>query len=196
MRMLDLVPAPGQLATHTKLNHCLFHYLATLFLNIYPRQQMCMSPETCRRMFQEQSCTQSQCPGRADRGLESTCDLLHHTVQEWAQSGVKVLCLSTCGQISEQQNRPWTGRSDRSQSRGYLGGGAVLLTMGAPGVQRSLLWTQLRLHSCLKSSGSIFCIPHVQSFNFLLSELVGVGCLLSLCGVPEMVLRSLCSKHL
>lgn len=114
MRMLDLVLAPGKLATQTKLDHYPFHYLATSFLNIYPRQQMCMSPETGRRMFQEQSCTQSKSPERADK-------------EAWR--------------------------------------------------------AQFRLHSfCVKSSGSIFCTPHAQSFNFLLFEFVGVGSLLPLCG--------------
>lgn len=37
MRMLDLVLAPGKLATQTKLDHYPFHHLATSFLNIYPR---------------------------------------------------------------------------------------------------------------------------------------------------------------
>lgn len=138
MRMLDLVLALGKLATHTKPNHCLFHYLATLFLNIYPRQQMCMSPETRRRMFQEQSCTQSQCQ--------------EEQIEAWRAHAI---CYTTrCKNEHSRERRSsacqHAGKSQNNKTdhelavvtearAGVTWGGAVLLTTGAPGVQRSLL---------------------------------------------------------
>lgn len=92
---------------------------------------MCMSPETCRRMFQEQSCTQSQCPGRADKEAWRARAICYTTRCKNEHSGVKVLCPNN--KTDHELARVTEARA------GVTWGKSSAADKGAPGVQRSLL---------------------------------------------------------